>query len=213
MHLYYILKSNKNILNARNSGFKNYLTNLNNLKCIAFLGDLLRIFKHFQKKIQSNSLTLPWFCEEVRILRDNLLDFKEKALPGGFESALNDEILIENNQATLKGIDLFIGSRSRQIERSIESFRSDVIDRLIAYLNERLDVDNSEQLSLIESFIKIDRTIDTRKVHELLGKDLDLTSFHMQLNDLANAKSEIKNMSTDKLLKYLLEPNSLDHFC
>lgn len=87
---------------ARNFGFRNYLTNLNNLKRIAFLDDLLRIFKHFQKKIQSNSLTLPSFCEEVRILRKNLLDFKEKTLPGGFESALNDEILIENNQANLK---------------------------------------------------------------------------------------------------------------
>lgn len=53
-----VLYQQTNNDNAQCAGYLDYFTNLENLKLIAFLGDVLFSFKRFQKKLQSNQLTL-----------------------------------------------------------------------------------------------------------------------------------------------------------
>lgn len=48
----------KNETNAQCAGYLDYLTKLDNVKLIAFLTDVLFVFKRFHKKLQSDQFTL-----------------------------------------------------------------------------------------------------------------------------------------------------------
>lgn len=77
------------------AGFYRYLTNLNNLKVISFIGDVKYIYKRFQKKLQSDSLTLPKMIDEVNDLIVNLDKLRENPLLGGFESTFEKTLKTE----------------------------------------------------------------------------------------------------------------------
>lgn len=99
------------------AGHHKYLTQLENVALNAFLADLLFAFSRFQKKLQSDQLTLISMKTHTNAIRKTLNGMETVQLPGAFESNLGEELLIVTDG--LKSIELQTKatSRSRQKEK------------------------------------------------------------------------------------------------
>lgn len=96
-----------NGVDAVYAGYRNYLTQLENVELIAFLADLLFAFSRFQKKLQSDQLTLISMKTHTNAIIKTLHGMETVQLPGTFESNLAKELLIVTDGETyLKSIEL-----------------------------------------------------------------------------------------------------------
>lgn len=198
---------------AQNSGFKKFLTNIKKLKLISFFADLLFIYQRFHKQMQSNFLTLPTFRQYIANINEALKNLKTISIPGGFESDLQTEIVSENENFFFKNIELFDEEKSSRREPiDLNVVRSDVIDSLTKYMEVRMDNQNQDLISTIESFLKFDKTIDIKTIHSLIGKDLDMSNLYLQYTDLSNSSNEIKDQPILELLRYLLKSERIHFF-
>ncbi|XP_055308946.1 uncharacterized protein LOC129572859 [Sitodiplosis mosellana] len=92
---------------AETAGYYNYLTTERNLELLAFLTDILRIFQRCHKKLQSNDLTIASLVRPLNLLRNALEDLKQNPLLGGWKKALNEEIVVgEDEKVFLKEVEL-----------------------------------------------------------------------------------------------------------
>lgn len=83
---------------AEASGFLNYLTNERNLKMLAFVADILQIFQRCHKKVQSNDLTIVSLVRHLELLQKSLDSLKGETLLGGWEEALDSEIVVSDDE-------------------------------------------------------------------------------------------------------------------
>lgn len=92
--------------NARSKGFLTFLTNVGNLKKIAFLGDVLFLFKRLQKKLQSDSLTLLKMSANVNETIAALENLKMQSIPSGFQTKLEAKLVNQDDKEFLNDIQL-----------------------------------------------------------------------------------------------------------
>lgn len=78
---------------AKGKGFYKYLTNVEHLEKIAFFTDVLFIYKRFQKKLQSDSLTIMTMADEVNNVIKALENLKRIPIPSGFEFNLQAKLI------------------------------------------------------------------------------------------------------------------------
>lgn len=78
--------------NAQCAGYLAYLLDVENLKFIAFLADVLNIFSRYHKKIQSNDLTLMSLTTHTNMLKTSLTKLKQTCLVGGWEEQLQNDV-------------------------------------------------------------------------------------------------------------------------
>lgn len=83
---------------AISNGFITFLTNADNLRNISFMADLLNVFQRFQKQLQSDSLTLPAFCQNVKRFINVLIDLKMGPILGGSESQIADNMILNDDE-------------------------------------------------------------------------------------------------------------------
>lgn len=200
---------------AQTNGFQTYLHDIENLRLISFCADLLFIFKRFQKQLQSDSLTLPSFCLIVRNFISFMNSLRDQKLLGGFEAQLNDQLEFIDGKYLLKNIELFQKSKNNRTSISIPviaDIRKNVIDTLEAFLVTRLQIPNSDLLTLIERFLKFDGTVNISEIHQSIGRDLELSLLNMQYHDLSKTPEEIRGQSLEKLLRYLVTGGRFEYF-
>lgn len=77
------------------AGYLKYLTNVNNLKLIAFLADILFVFSRLQMQLQSNKLTIISMKSHVNATIRTFNGMKTVKIPGGFESNLAANLVYE----------------------------------------------------------------------------------------------------------------------
>lgn len=99
------LEAEKNVC-AKANGFLRNLKNLNFLKMLTFLGDLLRVYKRMQKKFQSNSLTLLKMSKDIDATIALLDIMKKEPIAGGFECKLKDSVNEVEGGVYLKDVEL-----------------------------------------------------------------------------------------------------------
>lgn len=158
------------------AGYLNYLTKLDNLKLIAFLADVLFVFKRFQKKIQSNRLTLIEMKSSVTAILSSLHEMEAKPLIGGFESKLATKLTIEpDGKIFFKSIEMQPEgvSRTRQVQKNFADVRKSVLMALQTFLTERFQIDE-ELFQKIEPFIRFEKDVNIEEIHLLLAPDLEL---------------------------------------
>lgn len=223
-HLFKAILTNYNALilyfnkhpDAQNNGFKIFLTTIDKMKLITFFGDLLFVYQRFHKQMQYDFLTLPKFCLHVKNVTKALNDLKSNPLPGGFENALSDQIEIKKcdqiEKFYLKDIELLAPAVSRRETLPLDVLRRNIIDSLTDYLNIRMENQNESLLSEIEAFLKFDENFNINTIHDLIGKDLDKASLHLQYTDLSNSSNEIKGLPLLQLIKYLSDPSRIIFF-
>lgn len=184
----------------KSSGFFKYVSNLNFLKMVAFLGDVLRIFKRMQKKLQSDSLTLMKMSFDISVAKSTLETLKDGPMLGGYESHLHKSVTLVQNKFFLKDIQLSDEILFRTVDT--ENFRVKVVECLVQKVDERFEIENEELVSVIQPFTELKTTADIGKVHEIIAKDLDLNAMAMQYMDLS-AASHLKELSFVELVRFL----------
>lgn len=204
---------------AKSSGFLKFITNEHNLRKVSYLGDVLFIFMRMQKKLQNDNLTLIKMCADVKLALTSLKDLIVSPLLGGFEDKLNDSIVQRNGKRFLKNIELNNNVTSRrttgrgQAEKTpgelIQEYRTKVCNSLSDHLSSRLEID-SDLLQLLDSFISLDSSVDLKKIHKVIGRDLDLSTVYVQFNDLVGTNS--KELPFPKLVKFLSSPERFEDF-
>lgn len=89
--------------NATATGFHTYLSNLENLKLIVFLADLLQIYQRYHKHVQDDKLTIVSLGKYIKMLKLSLQQLEKDDLIGGWSERLNNDIVIEDDKVFLKG--------------------------------------------------------------------------------------------------------------
>lgn len=151
-------------------GFFKFLTNYEKLRQIVFLADLLQIFQHFHKNVQSNSLTIVTHRRTYESSEHCSLNSlkNETVLIGGWEERLNEMVhKTDDGKFLLKGIELTTIDRTRAKKRQFQDVRKDMIETLIKCINERFRIDD-ELIDFAEPFIKLcSNADDIRNVHKI----------------------------------------------
>lgn len=97
---------------AESRGYLNFLTTLQNMEMLAFLGDLFFIHSNFQKKLQSNKLNIILLSQYVEDFRIAIDDLKNNPLLEGWETELmlnlEHDVSDSEPSITIKGINLHI---------------------------------------------------------------------------------------------------------
>lgn len=196
-----VLYFNENRRDAACAGFHRYLTKWDNLRIIGLLGDILFKFSKFQKKLQSERLTLISMEKFVSDLVNSLAAMSTSPMVGGFESQLTAQVTTDpDGKMYYKEIEVTSSSRSRrnQEEESFEQTRKKIIESLQKFLRERFQVDQS-LLRLIAPFVTFKREADVVAVHRAIAPDLSLANLSHQfeeiLLDLESSRFDEMNLS------------------
>lgn len=175
------------------------------------MGDILFIFQRFQKKLQSNSLTLVDMDDFITKATSSLESLKLVQIPGDYEDTSEKSIERKDGKIFLKNIELSESSRTRSNAPPFETIRKNVIDVLVQYLKQRFETDKQRLLQYIEPFVGLEKDADIQKIHEIFGKDLNLANIYLQFQDLVEA-NDLKEMSLAKLVQFLRKDERKDAF-
>lgn len=190
-------------------GYLNFLTTLENLEILSFLGDFFVLHSKFQKKLQSDKLNIILLKRHLDDFTEDVSDLKNDVLLGGFEENLTTNLSPGNGDAaiTLNSIEIHnsYSRRAANCERTLQYLRTVILDRFAEFLSVRfsLATDNLCEI-LLPSFYFNKNLANVRKVHELMAADLDATFLNLQFEDICK-NSDLKNMQLDKLLIHLVE--------
>lgn len=190
-------------------GYFKFLSKIENLKVMTFLADLLHIYSRHHKKTQDNALTIVSLIQNNCSLQNALTDLRSQRLLGGWEESLSNDIVQVNEETTLKGFELINTSEQRKANRNdFDSIRSGIIDSTLRCLAERFESD-ATLFDIIQPFLKFDENVDLRKIHEMFGSELDLSSLQLQFREIVHQSIPVKlagNM--DDIIKTLAQqPN------
>lgn len=167
-------------------GHLRYLTSVDNLKLIAFLADVLFTYKRFQKKIQSDRLTIISLMSNIASVKSQLEKMETSPLIGGFERNLDEQISIEEDgKKQLKGIELEEMQYTRQTSTNVSELRKTILSSLREFLESRFEADYGF-VKLIEPFMNFDETAYIEAIHAAIAPDLSLPSFSLQFQDIAS---------------------------
>lgn len=193
--------------------FLKCLLNLDFMKIVAFLADVLFVFQRMQKKLQGDKLTLMTMQASVKSAISSLESLKEILIPGGKESAFIEGLTDRNEKIFLKEIELSKESYFRQSQWSdVSKLRADVLMCLQHFLKTRLQLEDEELLSTIEPFANLQPSTDLTKVHAIFAQDLNLSSIYLQYNDLIANLDRKTKPSVQEILEYLVSSERQVHF-
>lgn len=153
------------------AGYYKYLTNIENIKVIAFLAVVLFSFSRFQKKLQNGSLTIITMKRHVESVINTLTNIKQNILPGAFESKLASfSETGADGKIYLKGIEVisFVVSRRGTENENFIELRTKILDSLLGFLSDRFGADE-RLFNIVEPFIKFEKGIDLREIHAFLA--------------------------------------------
>ena len=163
-------------------GFGKFMTDVYNLRLMSFTSDVSFLLRNFQKRLQSDTITIVDIATEIDTFLKKLTSLLKKSLLGGWEEALVSTLDEEN--LTLKDIPLW-KKESRVIKqnefvsgrRSFDTIRNEIILSLKNFMSNRFDLSLTNDLICsmrkFTKFIAIDE--DIRCVHEGICPDLDLS--------------------------------------
>lgn len=163
------------------AGFHRYLTNSENLKLIAFLGDVLFTFQQFQKKLQSDRLTIVSMVTHVNSVKRSLMELLTKPLPGAFEVGLAAKMRAGEDGDQMKSVKL----RQPNNPTDFHALRKGILESIVSFLNERFHADEA-LLETITPFIKFESGADIEAVYEMVAPDLSLPRLSLQYRDICN---------------------------
>ena len=185
-------------------GFGKTLSNKNNMLLMCFLADFLFLLQNFQKRLQSDSLTLLDVKPETNRFIEKVRGLQSKPLLGGWESAFNEDfdsigntfhghVLFEKERRSKKR-NLFVSE-----ERSFVAIRVECIDAMITFMSQRLHLDESF-IEEIRSFCNFEATDEQlTKVHKAIAPDIDIASIADQYDDLRRSGLAVGKLATDTL--------------
>lgn len=206
-----VLYFQANTNNAQCIAYLNYLTNLENMKLLAFLGGTLFCYQRFQKKLQSNQLTLIDMKRYVTAMVKSLKDMETTPLIGGFEKNLESKLIVDENddKVYFKTIEMKTGNipRNRREPKSFSEVRKNILECLQIFLTDRFKIDD-ELFEIIDPFVKFESSTDIEAIHSRLAPDLELASLSLQFQDISNNLDLIKEKSLNEVICHLSQTDA-----
>lgn len=194
--------------------YRKLLTSHTKLRLMAFLADVLYVFKLLQKKLQADDLTLISMQRNLDSFQSSMAEIKAGKLIGGWEERLENAIEVESKTDSnghvievkkMKGIVLLQDRDVRSIRnqnlRSFDFVRNKVITLSVRFVGKRFSEDQ-DTAHILHPFVKLNRDADIKKVHELIASDLDLCQLNLQFKDLC-AMPEMKQFNLRRLVSHL----------
>lgn len=194
--------------NATATGFGNFLTNLQNMKLITFLADLLNVYKRYHKHVQGDKLTIVSLAKYIESLKKSLHQLQTSDTIGGWAEQLKNAINIENENVTLKGIPMVTAALTRSVgRRDFADIRADVLKTLIDRIETRFSID-MDLIAVVEPFIRFEENADIRQIHNMFATDLSLADLSLEFAELVQLKLlDSESNLTDKI-RQLTSPNN-----
>lgn len=194
--------------------YLHFLTDYYNVQLMAFITDLLYIFKRFQKRIQADNLNLV----SLKRYFDNVIAAIEQLNDGpsiaGWESKLNVKTTIDVNNAgkiiyELRDIRLHVGKSQEIAARDcFDDLRREIVNTFIAFLTERFVIENSV-MEFLEPFVAFDRDqTDLTKIQTYIAPDIDLQALNAQFNEMVNTPA-VREMTINQLVSHLKQSDGL----
>lgn len=132
--------------------YRRFLTSYAKLRIIAFMAELLSVFQWFQKKLQSDDLTLITMKQEVDFFQARIQDLRENHLIGGWCKKLEMETEVKRAKAadgrelvqrTWHGIRLLDNAERRNnvTSRTFDVVRTEILDFVIKDSTTRFSID------------------------------------------------------------------------
>lgn len=178
-------------------GYHRFLTDNNNIQTLAFLADVLTVYSRFQKKIQSDDITIVDVSRYTQRVKSKLLALKTDALTAGWvqmmESSVGilrrDNIILETYEhRQKKEHHKYVTDR-----RDFLAIRNEVIDSLVEFVSQRFQADE-KLLSVVQPFVQISKDADIVEIHKLLCSDSDLQSLSLEYDDLIDDADNVPHM-------------------
>ena len=172
-------------------GYLNFLTNLQNLKLLAVITDILTVFTRYHKLLQSDTTTILDVDKFTSNVKSQLLKLKEVPLLGGWKETLKEEIK-ETDEGVVLLKDVVLNVSNRRLgehhkfvsdKREFFAVENEIISALVEFLTQRFSVDE-ERLSIAKDFTDLLPAADLRSVHNVFCSDLSLESLSLEYHDL-----------------------------
>lgn len=94
-------------------GYGNFLRSFEYMQLIVFVADVLLIYQRFNKKVQSDSLTIASLAKYVDTLRVKLNGLRGNNLVGGWAEQLDNTCVFERDKTLVKGIEMITQNYTR----------------------------------------------------------------------------------------------------
>lgn len=197
-------------------GLLNRWLNYERIHFTSFLADVLELYKRFQMTFERDSITVFDVFSKKDKLVSKLIKLKSIPLEGGWEELFFKNLIVSGEENSLFGHTL---NRNHKRQNSVETFcslqRTNIIDSLIQFLNERLDQDR-DMYECLQPLLKIDATTpheSLSKCHSVIIPDLDCNSFYREYYAAADVLTLYGNeiVTTLETLK-ILSTNYPDQF-
>jgi hypothetical protein len=188
------------------------LTEKSSLEIMTFLADVLTLYSRFQKKLQSDDITLLDVPKSSEVVRKRLEDILQRPLIGGWTTALLEQVIgSPEGQLSLKGVPLSVKHRRATnnyvpVHRDANAIKNEVIQTLLTYIQQRVDGDDVQLVvTIMEPFVKFKGSANIQAVHNLLCSDLDLQEFAMEFNELVDmpVAEDLRSKSLKEQVKTL----------
>jgi hypothetical protein len=191
-------KQNSKTSVSDSSRFQKFLTNLDNIKLMCFLADLLYLLKIFQKKLQSDNFCIVDLKPQLGVFQNKLENLDETMMLGGWEEVFAKDVKLVDGKSILFDVHLWSQQRRRQTanlfvsdKRDFVAIRHDSLLTLRNFMSSRLSFDDhfDSCINSMFSFVKFTATDDDiRNVHQSMSPDVDLA-------DLADAYKDAQFLS------------------
>lgn len=197
--------------NATAAGFAKYLKNLEHLKLMVFLADLLQVYQRYHKHIQSDNLTIVSLHKHIGSLKASLQQLEDNDTIGGWAERLREDTIYEEETVRLKSIELEVESATRSVgSRSFDEIRIDIINKAIEMIEHRF-LPDEQLIEIVQPFIEFDKNADIRQIHAKFGADLQLASLNLEFNELVRLKL-CSGLSLTNQIKKLIEPENVSKY-
>jgi uncharacterized protein YnzC (UPF0291/DUF896 family) len=169
--------------------FGKLLTNKSNLELLCFLADLLFILQNFQKKLQSDTITIVDLQPELQKFVAKLETLKERPILGGWEEEFKKEY--SENESKFCGLTLWTKEKRCQNrnlfvseKRDFSAVRFECLEGMQNFMKKRLQVQDIAVDSLSRMVKLTASEDDIRLVHKQIAPDLDICQLAQEYQDV-----------------------------
>lgn len=173
---------------ATATGYGRFLCDLENMKLVSFLTDVLNIFKRYHKNLQSDKLTIVDLVKNIDLLKFKLEELKKSVAIGGSEEDLNINTKVENDRVLFNAIEMVTARATRSIgKRCFVDIRADILKTIIDGLESRFSIDH-DFIDIVQPFLQFEEQTDIRKIHSMFGADKPLADLSEEFTEIVQLK-------------------------
>eukprot|EP00112_Aurelia_sp_Birch-Aquarium-sp1_P018346 Seg4366.1 transcript_id=Seg4366.1/GoldUCD/mRNA.D3Y31 product="hypothetical protein" protein_id=Seg4366.1/GoldUCD/D3Y31 len=192
-------------------GYLNKWLDKDNIHLASITADVLYIYKRFHQAFQDDNILIFDIIKKKESILRRFEELKHTPLVRGWEELFLTRFQLLDGQYKFLGNTLNVKERRRghnryvSDKRNIDAVRSEVIQSIINFLNDRLDEDSLESTAALSPLKKLDPSAtndELKACYNAICPDLSLLDFVSEYRDAADAEDP-KKLNTQSLLRAL----------